>query len=243
MADRRRIEAFTRKELIVVIVVLVVLGLMLPPAIERQKQKSRSIACICKLLNLWTAYRIWSNDHGDHFPANTPITNGGWSDLLYRTNASTYCWTNYVTMANELGQSPFILLCPDDERTTVSTFSELSNTNISYFVGVDANDTYPQAILGGDRNLGPGTTPDPEYGFSPADGRGNDVVINGPVCWSLKMHSRRNNAGAGNIMLGDGSAQQVTSGNLNANWLKPASETAAAHDKATNSPGMRLIFP
>jgi hypothetical protein len=50
--------------------------------------------------------------------------------------------------------------------------------------------------------LGPGTTPDPEYGFSPADGRGNDVVINGPVCWSLKMHSRGNPAGWGNILLG-----------------------------------------
>ncbi len=111
------------------------------------------------------------------------------------------------------------------------------------FVGVNACDTYPQSILGGDRNLGPGTTPDSEYGFSPSDGRGNDVIINGPVCWSLKMHSRGNPTGAGNILLGDGSAQEVTSGSLRGNWLKNALAEKAAHDKSTNPPGLRLIFP
>jgi hypothetical protein len=146
-------------------------------------------------------------------------------------------------MAYEMGQNPRLTICPTDERKSADKFSNLSNTNISYFVGVNANDTYPQAILGGDRNLGPGTTPDPEYGYSPADGRGNDVIINGPVSWSLKMHSRGNNAGAGNILLGDGSAQQVNSGNLNMNWLKNASPGKFAEDKATNAPGVRLIFP
>jgi hypothetical protein len=144
-------------------------------------------------------------------------------------------------MENELGQAPAILVCPADERRAASSFSNLSNTNISYFVGVNANDTYPQSILGGDRNLGPGTTPDPEYGYSPADGRGNDVVINGPVCWSLKMHSRGKNATVGNILLGDGSAQQTTSGNLSLNWLKNAAVKSA--DKGTNASGVRLIFP
>jgi len=91
--------------------------------------------------------------------------------------------------------------------------------------------------------LGPGTTPDHEYGFSPSNGKGNDVTITGPVCWSLKMHSRGNPAGAGNIMLGDGSAQQVTSRSLNQNWLTNALVAKPALDKATNSPGMRLIFP
>ena len=146
-------------------------------------------------------------------------------------------------MSNEMGQAPIILICPADERKPASSFSNLANTNISYFVGVDANDTYPQALLGGDRNLGPGTVPDPEYGYSPADGRGNDVIINGPVCWSLKMHSRGNAAGAGNIMLGDGSSQQVTSGNLYQNWVKIALTNTPASTNATNPPGLRLIFP
>ena len=119
----------------------------------------------------------------------------------------------------------------------------MANTNISYFVGVNANDTFPQSLLGGDRNLGPGTIPDAEYGFSPADGRGNDVVIKGPICWSLKMHSRGNPAGGGNILLGDGSAQEVTSPSLREIWLKNALAEKVAKDKTTNSPGLRLIFP
>jgi len=243
MAHNRRVEAFTRKELIVVIVVFVVLGLFLVPVLRRATQKSRSICCNCNLKQIGTAYRIWSNDHGDMFPAFAPLTNGGWNDLLNRANASTYCWTNYATMADELGQAPLELVCPSDERKPASAFSNLANTNLSYFVGVNANDSYPQSFLGGDRNLEPGTTPEPDYGFSPTNGRGNDVIINGPICWSLKMHSQGNVAGWGNILLGDGSAQQVTTGNLNANWLKPALAATNANDKATNSAGMRLIFP
>jgi len=243
MAHSRRVEGFTCSELVVVIAVLVVLGSMLPAALEGANQKSERIRCVNNLKEIGTAYRIWSNDNGDHFPAVTPITNGGWSELLYRTNASTYCWTNYVTIASELSLNPSLLICPSDERKPASAFSNLANTNISYFVGVNADDTYPQAILGGDRNLGPGTTPDPDYGFSPINGRGNDVTIAGPVCWSLKMHSHGSLHGAGNILLRDGSAQQVTSGILNANWLKPALAATNANDKATNSAGMRLIFP
>jgi hypothetical protein len=239
MGHSRKVEAFTLTELIVVFVVA---GIFLNSVFRQPKQASR-ISCINNLKELGTAYHIWSNDNGDRFPAATPITNGGWSDLLHRANASAYGWTNYVRMADEMGQSPRILVCPVDERKFATSFSNLANINISYFVGVGADDSHPQSLLGGDRNLGPGTTPDAEYGFSPADGRGNDVVVNGPVCWSLKMHSRGNPAGGGNILLGDGSAQQTTSGNLNANWMKNALAEKAPHDKTTNSPGMRLIFP
>jgi hypothetical protein len=146
-------------------------------------------------------------------------------------------------MADQFGRSLRTLVCPTDERKPARSFSNLANINISYFVGVNANDNYPESILGGDRNPGPGTTPDPEYGYSPANGRGNDVTITGTVCWSLKMHSRGIPAGAGNILLGDGSSQQVTSGSLNQNWLKNALNDNAISAKATNSPGMRLIFP
>jgi competence protein ComGC len=243
MAHSRSTAAFTRKELLVVLAVLLVLGLLLIPGFQAASQKSKSITCNGRLKCLGLAYRIWANDNGDRFPASAPLTSGGWSYLLSRPNAGTYAWTNYEIMAEDMGQSPLIVVCPADERKPANSFSNLSNLNCSYFVGVSANETYPQSILGGDRNLGPGITPDPEYGFSPTNGKGNDVTINGPVCWSLKMHSRGIPAGAGNIILGDGSAQQVSTENLNRNWLTNAFTRNAALDKATNSSGMRLIFP
>jgi hypothetical protein len=45
------------------------------------------------------------------------------------------------------------------------------------------------------------------------------------------------------MMLGDGSAQQIASDNLYQNWVKNALAEQAASGKATNLPGMRLIFP
>jgi hypothetical protein len=244
MAASRRTGAFTRTELVVVIAVLVVLVSMLKPASQRANhQRAERIYCVNNLKQIGAAYRIWANDNGDHFPSYMAITNGGWSNLLSRSDASTYAWTNDVIMANELERNPRVLICPADERQPANACSNLANANISYFVGVNANDTYPQSLLGGDRNLGPGTTPDPDYGYSPTNGHGNDVLINGPVCWSLKMHSRGNNAGAGNILLGDGSAQQATSSSPRENWLKNDLAAKTAFTKDTNSPPVRLIFP
>jgi hypothetical protein len=105
---------------------------------------------------------------------------------------------------------------------------------------------FPQSLLAGDRNLGPGRVPDPNYGYSPKSGQGNDVAvpISGPVSWSLKMHSAGNAAGSGNILLGDGSVQQVSSASLNKNWLRnavPTTNWPAGHLPPT--PSIRLVFP
>ena len=74
---------------------------------------------------------------------------------------------HYLAMSNELS-TPKIVLCPSDrnrvEATVFSTNALIQtpgitvtpfqgNINISYFVGVDADETKPQCFLGGDRNL------------------------------------------------------------------------------------------
>jgi hypothetical protein len=64
-------------------------------------------------------------------------------------------------------------------------------------VGVSANTKSPQSLLAGDRNLGGGTEADSDYGYSPANGGGNDIAlpIADPVAWSMKMHSAGKPAG------------------------------------------------
>ncbi len=154
---------------------------------------------------------------------------------------------NYAIMANEMGQSPKLVVCPNDERQPALSFTNnFDNTHVSYFVGVTANDIYPQSIAGGDRNLGPGTVPDPDYGYSPKSGKGNDVTIpiTGPVSWSLKMHSGGKPPGSGNILLGDGSGQRMSSASFNRDWLRNAQGTnnwPAGRVPAT--PSIRLVFP
>ena len=209
---------------------------------------------------------------------------------------SAYTYYNYCLMQNEMGQSPKVVVCPSDERsantnfyagntlyaispssppgqsaTTVAqqvTTGTFNNQFLSYWVGVGANDTYPQSLLGGDRNIGAcgttGASQDANYGASPAANStgGDDIMLNtngnyisaanaggmspssGQAGWSGKLHSAQNLAGAGNILLGDGSAQQVTSGGFRVNWLKNAQDLGNfASSTSPASGAVRLLLP
>ena len=201
-------------------------------------------------------------------------------------------------MQNEMGQSPKIVMCPSDDRNpntnfyepqanlptlpstwpTPTSYGSFDNTNVSYWVGVGALDTQPQALLGGDRNLGSvggsstAPTQDGNYGFSGttaaptshttsgadmvictngtivsgATGDGGTVTAGNYVGWSAKLHSAGNTAGAGNIMLGDGSVQQCTSASFRLNYLKNAVDNGLfdTGSAATSAAGdIHLVFP
>jgi hypothetical protein len=234
--------------MVVVIAVLMVLAAMILPSFHHGPYITASrISCLNNLKEIGTGYRLWAGDNGDLVPAQQTVRSNGWADFLTNANQGAICWTNYAIMQNELGQSPKLVMCPSDERQAALSFTnDFDNTHVSYFVGVNANDVYPQSIQGGDRNLGPGTVPDPDYGYSPKNGKGNDVTIpiSGPVCWSLKMHSGGNTAGAGNILLGDGSGQQMSSASFNQNWLRNAEGTNNwPAGRVPAKPSIRLVFP
>jgi hypothetical protein len=243
-------EAFTLIELMLVIVaiivVLVLLSMMPPALIHDRPQHVPRLYCLNNLRQIGTTSRIWANDNGDHFPAEQSVAKGGWGDFLTNADQGFRCRTNFAIMANELGQSPKTVWCPSDERKPADAFTNFANTNLSYFVGVSANDREPQSLLAGDRNLASGTEPGRDYGFSPENGKGNDVAIptNSQVCWSLKMHSLGKSAGAGNILLGDGSAQQCTTAGFCSTWLSHANPTTnwpVGH--VPSSPSIRVLFP
>jgi prepilin-type N-terminal cleavage/methylation domain-containing protein len=239
---------FTFVEVLVVIAALLVLASLVLPFFARARAKSPRIECVNNLKEIGTAYRLWIGDGGDKPQTQKAVEYGGWADFLTNANQGALCWTNYAIMAGELGQSPNVVVCPADKRRPALNLTNdfKDNTHVSYFVGVCASDIYPQSFLGGDRNLGPGTKPDPDYGFSPKSGKGNDVILplSGAVCWSLKMHSAGYATGAGNILLGDGSCQLVSTLSLNQNWLTNAQGSdnwPAGHVPAT--PSIRLVFP
>jgi type II secretory pathway pseudopilin PulG len=247
---RCSLRAMTLIEVLVIICVIAILASMLPVSLSSAKPKAQRLACVNNLKNIGVAYRYFPGPQGEAYPASEPIKRGGWKDYLKTPDQGVLTWTNYLLLSLNLPTnvvySPKTLVCPADDRLPAHSFATLHNTNISYFVGAGADENYPNSLLGGDRNLGSGTPPTNDYGFSPIGGLGNDVILqtNSQVRWSLKIHSHGNTNGAGNILLGDGSVQQCTSFRLMSDYMINALDGGnfpAGYTNNTNS--FRLLFP
>ena len=100
----------------------------------------------------------------------------------------------FQVMSNEIN-NPKVLVCPADNRDPAADFTHLNNNNLSYFVGLDADETYPSMLFTGDRNL-------VTNGVAVIPGlvviRTNDVAG-----WSGSIHKF-----VGNFGLADGSVQR-----------------------------------
>jgi len=188
-------RGFTLVALLVIIAVLAILAAMLLPALASAKKKSSKIGCVNNLKQCGLAFRIWEGDNNDKMPMAVPMANGGTKE--FDTGADTF--RHFQVMSNELS-TPKILICPDDMRIAAANFVHLSNQNVSYFVGLDANDEFPQRFLDGDRNL-----------------TANSAPINGilklvpgqRVSWTETIHVNQ-----GNLGLADGSVQQYSNSGL-----------------------------
>jgi hypothetical protein len=248
---------FTQVELLVSIFCFLILfgGAILLTRPINHKAATR-ISCVNNLKQIGIAFRTWAGDNNDKYPSEISQADGGLYEALTNTGSGSNCWKIFNVMSSELGQSPGILLCPSDVRqlhssylNTPSTFF-IANTNISYFTGIGANDTLPQTLLAGDRNLAPGLISSNDFGYSHADGSGNDVTLStnstvSPICWSLNMHSQGKPIGGGNILLGDGSVQQVLSKSLRTQ-IQPFAGASLTNQAGTNilpSGSFRLLFP
>ena len=200
-------------------VVLVILAGILLPAISHRERKSHRIACGFNLREIGLAFRMWSNDHGKKFPWE--VTSKGNKDGMKEFAMTGDVWRHFQTVSNELN-SPKVLTCfYDKERTSSVDFAALNNSNLSYFIGLDANETKPQTILSGDRNLAI-----------------SKKLLTGVVTlstktnleWTTSIHNKN-----GNIVLADGSALQATTLNFN-NQIQ-------ATFLSTTQATLRFVFP
>jgi prepilin-type processing-associated H-X9-DG protein len=163
----------------------------------RAKARAQRINCANNLKQIGLAFKTWPGEpQREVYPMALSVTNGGTMEL---TNSSLVFRT-FLAMTNEL-MTPRILVCPADDRNPAAAFdATFSNSNISYFIGLDGNEETPQMFLAGDRNLTNGL---------PVN---NGVLLlptNRPVWWDLRLHQ-----GVGNVLLCDGSVQQVSSSRL-----------------------------
>jgi hypothetical protein len=199
-------KAITRKEVIVVIAVLVVGATMLLPWGAKCHCKSNRISCVNNLKQITTFLRIWAGEHNDRFPMQVSSREGG--TLEFANGPEVF--RHFQIMSNEVGMATKVMFCPSDtKRKAAESFSNgFDNRTLSYFIGIDANDNFPTMLQAGDRNLSD-----------------NDQMQRGlfarstnhSVRWTKDMHNAESSAG-GNILMGDGSVQQVTTKSLQSYW-------------------------
>jgi competence protein ComGC len=205
--------AFSLMELFILVGIVGVIALLLLPALagrHHHRTGSQRIKCVNNLKNVGLAFRIYATDNNDRFPGSFLASNA--------VNLGSVKVTEvFQSLSNELS-TPKIILCPTDtERAEATTFENLTAKNISYFASLSADETMPQVILGGDRNiqingkLAAGLLP---------------LSTNTAVSWSKAMHNEQ-----GNLVMSDGSVQQMSTSRLK--------QSIRDQELATNN----LIFP
>jgi prepilin-type processing-associated H-X9-DG protein len=190
-------RAFTLLEAIAVIGVVGIIALLFLPASTGCKCKAVRINCASNLKQVALAFRIWEGDNGDHFPMLACTNKTG--DPLFTNTATAF--RIFQVMSNELN-NPKILICPSDKQRTAATnfTSDFNGRYISYFVGLQGDQTLPEAFLAGDSNLTNGT--------KLQDGV-MEIINSQTLEWTKDRHER-----AGNIALCDGSVQQWSTAQL-----------------------------
>jgi len=253
----KTIRAFTLIELLVVIAIIAILAALLLPALARAKARAQKIQCVNNLKQDALSFRIWQGDNNDLFPMFVTKAQGGAKEAVgpkATANSQTgnfdqaipgNCrgvFSMFLVMSNELS-TPKILFCPSEYQTTrqqATTFAGASATattsgtvfyindqNVSYFVGIDAQDVNPQMLLVGDHAMGPlvngmeqpggklfgdGYTKAPNWAitvgtnYNQTAGGMGATTPNDWVGWSdTSQHQKQ-----GNIALTDGSAASYT---------------------------------
>lgn len=178
-------------EVAVIIATLgVLLFLLVSVGLPAAKAKVARINCYNYLRSIGVACRLWATDNGDRFPPRVSTNEGG--SMEYGSSA----YDHWYVARNELG-TPRVLLCPQDTRSWATNFASARNTNLSYFISLDATEYRSEMILAGDRNLtldGAQTAP------------GLVALTNGQtLSWDQELHG-----GRGNLLFTDGRAVSVS---------------------------------
>jgi prepilin-type processing-associated H-X9-DG protein len=229
MSDGIKWSGFTLIDLMMIIAALGVMASMILPRFAKARVHCCRASCTNRLRQIGLAHRQWAIDNGDKYPAAVSTADGGAKEWVERGDA----YASYLVMSNELN-TPKILICPDDatpNRVIATTFSQsvpsgsiypaiplTNNSSVSYFVGLDADETKPTIIVSGDDNFTVAATK-PKQGVLM-------LWTNSPVAWTKERHVNQ-----GNIGLADGSVMAI-------NTLR-FQETLVKTDLATN----RLAMP
>jgi hypothetical protein len=189
----KRDRALTLIEVLAIVAIVMILLAWYLPNISHGPYRAPRIQCVNNLKQMGLATRVWEGDNLDRYPTAVPATNGGSMDFITGPNA----FRHLQVMSNELA-TPKVVFCPlesDRSRFVATNFETFCNSNVSFFVGIDATETNAM-FLYGDRNI--------TNGMALRNGILN-LTTNHLSAWTAEMHNK-----VGNICMTDGSVQQVS---------------------------------
>ena len=147
-------------ELLVVIGIIGILAALLLPSIGQAKARAKQVQCVHNLQQTGLAAHLFAHDHGGKFPAQVSTNAGGseeFAALGYQMQGNFYfAFQHFRPLAPELN-TPKLLACPADllrQPALSFNLNQFDNRNLSYFIGLKADQSVPGSILAGDENVG-----------------------------------------------------------------------------------------
>jgi hypothetical protein len=221
----------TIRDVVALIVLLLVAGAIVMPMIAKSRARHGSgrISCAGTLKQISISFRVWANDHDGKLPMQVSTNFGGSKEFV----GSGALYPHFLVTSNELS-TPKILICWWDEgRKQVTTFATLKDTNISYFLGLDADPAVPSTWLVGDRNLATNGTPLRTGLINMPDGA--------TWSWTRQQHDRK-----GYVCRADGSVS-LTDGDGKGQVTIPLQQSVTnalqSYFAATTNTSFRLAIP
>jgi len=190
-------RGLTRIEVAVIIGVLGMVAVILYSAPRFLSSRAERIACRILLHDFGYICREFATNNGGLFPTMVSTNEGG--SLEYGAVA----YRHWAARKDMIG-TPKLLACPRDTRICSSNWAGVKNTNLSYFVSLDATPSRPDMILSGDRNLvldGAEATPGLvtlstgqtlSWNRDLHGGRGNLLFADGHVAWFSRLRLTSN---------------------------------------------------
>lgn len=187
-------RAFTLLELVLVIAIISILVSLLLPSLVMARLKADRIKCVNNLKQIGIGFHLFANDHQGRLPMQISFRDGGSLEFVPGGNA----FKHFQALSNELVY-PRLLICPVDARSKAETWSKLRNTNVSYFVAVDATLNVSHSLFAGDRNIS-------QVEVEPSNILQTTYTN---AHWTTNMHNAK-----GNLLFGDGRVVQVNNTQL-----------------------------
>jgi prepilin-type processing-associated H-X9-DG protein/prepilin-type N-terminal cleavage/methylation domain-containing protein len=184
-------RAFTLLELLVVLVIVFILVSLILPMHSDAPRKAYRVLCMSNLSQIGVGCLMFADDQTNDFP---------WHVANVKADLEGPVRSNHISTAFAL-LSPYLpnpraFICPTDSRKPATNYVSLGNTNISYFVNLDAGTNAVKTFAAGDRNI--------QFNNTPLHSGQHTLQTNSTFGWTRELHPKGSPYPGGNLLFCDG---------------------------------------